>query len=79
MGSGYFLNKKLIREIVDGKHPNKRIRWPLCENCGHDRICHGDRRRCFYKKKRKHLRCDCMSYRGEIQLIEIRRRNDNPT
>ncbi|AEZ50817.1 hypothetical protein KNU44_gp034 [Mycobacterium phage CicholasNage] len=62
-----------------------RIRWPLCETCGHGRICHSPDRgvgwRCHYRgRKRKAPRCGCMRYRGNpevdgvsVDISELRR------
>ncbi|QFG10368.1 hypothetical protein J4U00_gp035 [Mycobacterium phage DyoEdafos] len=48
-----------------------RIRWPLCESCGHGRASHAPERgggwRCHYHgRKRKGERCECMRYRGKM-------------
>ncbi|AGT12087.1 hypothetical protein SEA_NIEBRUSAYLOR_115 [Mycobacterium phage NiebruSaylor] len=54
-------------EVPDGY----RVKWPLCENCGHGRSCHtpdkGVGWRCRYRRKRQ--RCGCMRWRGIPQVV----------
>jgi hypothetical protein len=62
--------RKRIRAAIESG--GNRFRWPLCETCGHGKSCHapdGDGWRChFHGKKRNGERCDCMRYRGELEI-----------
>ncbi|AJD82074.1 hypothetical protein COSMO_2 [Mycobacterium phage Cosmo] len=62
-------NKRI--EIPDGS----RVKWPLCENCGHGRSCHSPDKgvgwRCRFRHKNSGERCQCMRWRGIPQVIEV--------